>query len=256
MSDWLGLTIGNSRLHWAWFTDFQLIKAWDTAHLTNQIDSSESLLKTINPWCQNIVDDKCFPVYIASVVPSQTALWRNYPNYFSLALSDIPLKNTYSTLGIDRALAVYGAGEVYGYPCLVIDAGTALTFTGVDGQKALVGGAITLGLRSQFKGLHRQTAALPEVSLPHEVPARWALDTPEAIASGIVYTTVSGIYDYINDWLNKFPQSSILLTGGDSKTIEKYLNILYPQTSQKIQSDGNLVFWGMRSLKQKNSIVS
>ena len=255
MSDWLGLTIGNSRLHWALFTDSQLIKAWDTAHLANQIDSAKSLFKAIDPWCQNIVDDS-FPVYIASVVPSQTALWRNYSDYVSIDLFDIPLKNTYPTFGIDRALAVYGAGEVYGYPCLVIDAGTALTFTGVDGQKALVGGAIVLGLRAQFKGLHRQTAALPEVSLPHEIPTRWALDTPDAIASGIVYTTMSGIHDYIDDWLSRFPQSSILLTGGDRETIEKYLDILYLKTSQKIQSDGNLIFWGMRSLKQKNSNVS
>ena len=38
----------------------------------------------------------------------------------------------YPTLGIDRALALYSAGSTFRFPVLVIDAGTALRFTGAD----------------------------------------------------------------------------------------------------------------------------
>lgn len=246
MDNWLGLVIGNSRLHWAWFVGGVLKSAWDTPHLLEEINSGKSL-RNIFPH-REIANTNSIPVYVASVVPSQTALWRNYPQLRQITLSDIPLLNTYATLGIDRALAVYGAGETYNYPCLAIDAGTALTFTGVGGDRSLIGGAILPGLYAQFKVLHQQTAALPQISLPSYLPPRWALDTENAIASGIIYTTIAGIHNYIQDWLDKFPHSSIILTGGDNKLIFQYLQNLYPNTPQ-ILVDDYLIFWGLRSLQ-------
>jgi type III pantothenate kinase len=151
-------------------------------------------------------------------------------------------------MGIDRALAIYGAGEVYGYPSLVIDGGTALTFTGVDCSQTLVGGAILPGLRSQFKLLDEQTAALPLVELAAALPHRWATDTPDAIRSGIIHTLVAGIYSFIMDWLQYFPQSQIVLTGGDSKIIERYLQQQFPTLAQKIVLDEALLFRGLQQV--------
>ena len=245
MADWLGVVIGNSRSHWAWFADSVLKFAWDTPHLLKEIDSSESLGKMI-PHRDRIANINSIPIYLASVVPSQTTLWLNYPHLHQITLAEIPLLNTYSTLGIDRALAVYGAGETYNYPCLVIDGGTALTFTGVDRNKALIGGAILPGLYAQFKVLHQQTAALPQV-IPSNLPPRWALDTEKAIASGIIYTTMAGIHDYINSFRYQFPDSSLIVTGGDSKLIVRYLQTLYPEISSQISIDNYLIFCGLRS---------
>jgi type III pantothenate kinase len=247
MTNWLGLIIGNSRLHWAWFEKKTLQATWDTPHLLEKIDSVKSLNQHISHQSHQIINTKSITIYLASVVPLQTALWQNYPQLHQISLKDIPIQNTYATLGIDRALAIYGAGETYHYPCLVIDAGTALTFTGVDSHKALIGGAILPGLRSQFHGLHQQTAALPEIILPSELPPLWALNTPDAIASGIIYTVIAGIDRYINDWLNRYPNSSIILTGGDSQLIFQYLQTLSPQIAEIILVDCNLSFWGMRS---------
>ena len=246
MNNWLGLVIGNSRLHWAWFADSVLKSAWDTPHLLEKIDL-ESFSQII-PHQDRIANINSIPIYLASVVPSQTALWLNYPHLHQISLAQIPLLNTYSTLGIDRALAVYGAGETYNYPCLVIDSGTALTFTGVDKNKALVGGAILPGLYVQFKVLHQQTAALPLV-IPSNLPPRWALDTENAIASGIIYTTIAGIHDYIKSFRYEFPDSSLIVTGGDSKLIVRYLQTLYPENTKQIVVDNYLIFWGLRSLK-------
>ena len=111
---WLALMIGNSRLHWAEFSGGQLLKTLHSAH-------------GILP--QNLPD----PLYFASVVPAQTSLLINhFPQAQEITLDDIPLENLHPTLGIDRALAVLGAGKKYGFPCLVIDGGTALTFSAGD----------------------------------------------------------------------------------------------------------------------------
>jgi len=68
-------------------------------------------------------------------------LWQFTDNYFKR----YSFTGFISDIRHHRALAVLGAGKKYGFPCLVIDAGTALTFTGVDRDKKLVGGAIDPG---------------------------------------------------------------------------------------------------------------
>lgn len=232
--EWLALIIGNSRLHWGWFEQDHLKKIWHTPHLTTVLSEIEQRSD--------------IPLYLASVVPAQTTFCQNYPDTTVITLEQIPLKQLYPTLGIDRALAALGAGERYGYPCLVIDGGTALTFTGIDAEQNLLGGAILPGLRLQFQSLSTQTAALPDVVLPQQLPPLWANTTPDAIQSGIIYTTIAGVQFFINDWLKQFPDAAILITGGDGLMLFNYLRILFPDLSQQIHLDVNLVFWGMQSL--------
>ena len=248
--NWLALVVGNSRLHWAWFKDLTLIETWNTQHLLNEVKShqlpdlymSANLIKQ----CRSPI-----PVYLASVVPEQTKLWQDYPRLNTLSLKDVGLKNIYSTMGIDRALAAWGAIATYEQPCLVIDGGTALTFTGVNRQKELIGGAILPGLRSQLISLQEKTAALPEVQLRNTLPTRWALNTDEAIASGVIYTAIAGIYSYIIDWLQLFPTGKIIFTGGDAQLCSRYLQLQFPELIEQTIIDPNLIFWGIRLVYQQ-----
>ncbi|MEM8828024.1 MAG: pantothenate kinase [Cyanobacteria bacterium P01_G01_bin.19] len=246
--DKLALAIGNSRLHWAYFEQDNLIETWDTPHLKEPIvgDRLPSHLFLDSSLRQVL---ETIPVYIASVVPQQTELWQNYHDARIVTLEDIELSNLYPTLGIDRALAIWGGGETYGYPCLIIDGGTALTFTAADPQRQLIGGAILPGLRSQFLALNQKTAALPEVALPANLPPRWALDTNNAIASGIVYSVLAGIYSYIENWQKRYPNSQIILTGGDGEILSQYLARQYP--SLKTICDRNLIFYGINLIARQ-----
>ncbi|HEY9729030.1 MAG TPA: pantothenate kinase [Chroococcales cyanobacterium] len=258
---WLALMIGNSRLHWAWFVDGTLDRAWDTSHLSaaaverlSQRLASGILPEGIlPPHVASVASDtsKPLPVYMASVVPEQTTLWQGYPPAKTITLADVPLVGLYPTLGVDRALALLGAGETLGYPVLVIDAGTALTFTGADSQQRLIGGAILPGLRLQFQSLARNTAALPAIQLPSQLPSRWATKTPAAIESGVIYTVLAGMRDFIEDWCCQFPDSQIALTGGDSHLLLAYLQSQLPKTERQPIADPYLIFWGMRSLRFK-----
>jgi type III pantothenate kinase len=233
-SAWFGLIIGNTRLHWAAFAGGELEKTWHTPHLTTVLSQVEGYSDV--------------PLYLASVVPSQTLLCRNYPHLQEIELAQIPLNQLYPTLGIDRALAALGTGEVYGFPGLTIDVGTALTLTGIDSRRNFSGGAILPGFRLQFQALSSQTAALPEGSLPQELPSLWADTTPTAIESGIVHTILAGVHYYITDWLGRFPDAVILLTGGDSLILFNYLLQLSPNFSDHLRQDDRLSFWGMRSI--------
>ncbi|NEQ57716.1 MAG: pantothenate kinase [Moorea sp. SIO4A1] len=257
-NSFLGLVIGNSRLHWAWFVDNTLKKAWDTNHLT-----PAAVAQLIKDWRSNVMSaeilppqlkaqgkdpSKPLPLYIASVVPAQTALWQNYSDTTILTLEDLPLSGLYPTLGIDRALAVFGAGHRYSYPVLVIDAGTALTFTGANQNLQLIGGAILPGLGLQLQSLAQNTGALPAIELPAQLPKRWSLETSEAMASGVVYTVLASIRDFIEDWQSKFPNSQIALTGGDSEQLVTYLQSQFPEIAAQIIVDPYLIFWGMLSV--------
>jgi type III pantothenate kinase len=245
--NWLALAIGNSRLHWALFQENKLQSSWDTQHLSQQVTDLESFQEILSDRLGDRDLNQLY-LYISSVVPSQTNFWHNYSSARVLNLKEIPIPGIYPTMGIDRALALWGAIEVWGYPCLVIDAGTALTFTGAGSNRELIGGAILPGLSLQLKSLQQNTAALPEIFLPKTLPQRWTTETSQAIASGVIYSAIVGIEDFISDWLQQFPNSQIILTGGDCQLILSYLQAKNAEIAQKIEVDRNLIFWGMRSL--------
>ncbi len=266
--------IGNSRLHWAWFDGDQLQSAWDSEHLPNSEPPKPpnlgGILKTASPFLEcplgvciegwegaierlreENLDE--LAIVLASVVPAQTAIWQDYPQLQILTLAQIPLQLSYPTLGIDRALALWGAGEVYGWPTLVIDSGTALTFTGGNTERQLVGGAILPGLSLQVRALADKTAALPAIALLETLPKRWANDTQEAIASGIIHTVLAGVVDFIQAWWQEFPGSAVVMTGGDRVLLHQYLQDQYPELAAQITVDPNLIFWGMRACRTKPS---
>lgn len=240
---WLALIIGNSRLHWAQFADQQLLQTWDTPHLeANQ--NRHPLTSLSSPSADS-------ELWIASVVPQQSQLWQDYPQVQFITLEQVPLLGMYPTLGLDRALAVWGAIATIGSPVLVIDAGTALTLTGADAQHQLLGGAILPGLRLQFQSLGQSTAALPTVDWQESsvLPSRWAMNTPEAIASGILHTVLAGLQDFIDVWWKEFPATPVVFTGGDGDRLYRYLMTQMPDWEAHLTVEPNLIFWGMRAVR-------
>ncbi|KAM3091717.1 pantothenate kinase [Phormidesmis sp. 146-35] len=251
---WLALIIGNSRLHWGWFIDDNLQQSWDTSYLSESI--VENLIHTSFDFAKCQLAPISLPsspeLWIASVVPQQTALWQIYSQVRTIAPDQISLQNAYSTLGLDRTLAIWGASDLYKSPVLVIDGGTALTFTGANEQREFIGGAILPGLQLQFRAVHQATAALPliETKTLTDLPSRWATGTIAAIQSGIVYSLISTIRDFIEDWQQQFPNSALVLTGGDSARLHHYLEQRFPKMSNCILLEPNLLFWGVRSVRQ------
>lgn len=254
LSAWFGLNIGNSRLHWAKFVDDRLAQTWHTAHFSPE---------QVRQWITD-PDPERSELWIASVVPAQAQLWQHLPQARLLQLDQVPLRSLYPTLGIDRALALWGAVTTIGTPVLVIDAGTALTLTGADRDRALVGGAILPGLRLQFQALGQGTAGLPTLSADTLsadalLPPRWGRTTPEAIASGILHTVLAGLRSFIADWRQQFPGSAVVLTGGDGDRLHALLMQQFPELGTELgnglKTDPHLIFWGCRAVRQQSLTI-
>ena len=230
LNNYLAIAIGNTRIKAVILSSDRQIMA-EYAYTHEQLPSLEAKL----------ADRDFADIAIASVVPELLTRWHDLPQTKIIKTSDIPLHGLYATMGCDRALAAYGAGEIYGYPVLVIDAGTAITVTGIDADQALVGGAIVAGLRSQFAVLHKNTAALPDLLIPQTLPERWATDTNSAIQGGVAHILVAGLQAYIDDWRSRFADSKVIITGGDGDHLMKWglkVDII----------DNNLIFWGISAL--------
>jgi len=227
LDNYLVIAIGNTRIKAVIFgRDRQILEEYAFTH--DQLPILES----------KFADRDFANIAIASVVPELLTSWHELPQTQIIKTTDVPLRGLYATMGCDRALAAYGAGEIYGYPVLVIDAGTAITLTGIDADKTLVGGAIVAGLRSQFLSLFENTAALPDVHIPESLPNRWGMDTHSSIQAGISHIFLAGLQAYIDDWRSRFPLGKAIITGGDGEYLVKWglqVDII----------DKNLIFWGL-----------
>ena len=88
-------------------------------------------------------------------------------------------------IGTDLVANALAAHVRYGQNCVVVDFGTALTFTTVDAGGVLVGVAIAPGLKTAIRSLFANTAQLPEV--PIELPgSALGQNTVHAIQAGVV----------------------------------------------------------------------
>ncbi len=242
---WLGLLIGNTQLHWGRFERGALVEVWDQPHLS-PADLAAPAIARVPAAHQALAATR--RLWLASVVPQQTQYWQAYCQP-PITLKQVPLRGTYPTLGVDRALALWGAGQRWGFPALVIDGGTALTYTGADAAQTLVGGAILPGLGLQLRSLHQSTGLLPLLPATPpkpEPPQRWATTTDGAIASGVFYSAIAGVESFLTDWQRRFPNSAVLFTGGDGELLCQSLS---EPLRQQAHHDPHLGFWGLQQVR-------
>ena len=282
---WLALVIGNTRLHWGFFDRNNLDGVWHTPHLTAEMvcrlvthgfmdESWRDIAGLTLDTKQNQLPKQhieASAVWMASAVSSQTDLWVSCSDLAiqTVLRSHIPLSSLYPTLGIDRAINLLGAGSTIGWPVLVIDAGTALTFTaGIEKEHkgSIYGGAILPGLRLQGQVLGQNTSAL---AVADEIgrsvsgggqgvlsPKRWATDTDGAIASGLVYGAIATVTDYLTDWWQRFPAGKVVLTGGDGPRLYTWLKQRTPEIASRVQVDSCLMFRGMQIYRRALTLAS
>lgn len=153
---------------------------------------------------------------------------------------------TPATLGRDRIAAIAGAFSIHpNRNCLVIDAGTAVTYDFINDKGVYVGGNIAPGIDLRFRSLHQFTGKLPLVSGEGDVPFL-GYDTQTAIRSGIIRGLTYEIEGYISEIQDSYPDLLIFLTGGSGKYFEDRLK--YP-----IFADNNIVLKGLNSIIEYNA---
>jgi len=138
----------------------------------------------------------------------------------------LPISNLYKspeTLGKDRLAAVVGASALFPQQdCLVIDAGTCITYDFIDKNACYYGGAISPGISLRFKALHNFTSKLPLVSYKNFESLTGAT-TEESILSGVLNGTTAELKCIISEYCSIYPKIKVVLTGGDFNYFDKKL---------------------------------
>lgn len=226
----LAIDIGNTNIVFGIKQDDKWLNSWriqtDSLKMADEYEVIFRSLLTAGKVCKNEISH----VIISSVVPSLNHQFNEMLNslipeaeLISVSpeiYSNLPVKvlNPYQ-IGADLVCNSLAAFKKYGALTMVIDFGTALTFTTIGKNSEIRGVAIAPGLQTAVSALAGKTAQLPQI---HLVPPPSVLgeNTVHAIQSGIVYGfagLVDSIIERTQTELNE--KLTVVATGGLSSVI-------------------------------------
>ncbi len=152
---------------------------------------------------------------------------------------------TPETLGRDRIATAAAAVDLFpNNNCLVIDAGTSITYDIITAEKEFLGGGISPGISMRFKALHNFTARLPLLK-KEPIDYLTGKNTEQSILSGVINGTVGEMIYIIDSYAKSYSGLQVLLTGGDAPFFETRLNY-------KIFAVPNLVLRGLNKILTYN----
>jgi type III pantothenate kinase len=170
---------------------------------------------------------------ILSSVISYPSSVRNFlkKNFFFIELDEhtsLPIRNLYKTpvtLGKDRlAAAVAGHLRFRGDPVLVINAGSCITYDLVNENGEYLGGSISPGIQMRFRALHTFTGKLPLINGNKRVSLT-GTTTRESVLSGVINGSVAEVEGIASQYLQKYNNLHVILSGGDMKYFDTCLKI-------------------------------
>ena len=192
----------------------------------------------------------------SSVVPEVNGIIDQFcENYFGLSpylisaksYAKLPVKSLRpNEIGSDLMCNVMAAFSRFSRPVIVLDFGTALTFTAVGAAGEILGVNIVPGLKTAVKSLFTNTSKLPEVELKLPKSAL-GQNTIHAIQAGVLYGytgLVKGMIEAMEAETNM--EFTIVATGG----LAAILTTL-EQTFDEV--DRNLTLEGLRLITEANS---
>lgn len=149
-------------------------------------------------------------------------------------------------LGSDLVVDAVAAIHAYEKPLIVIDMGTATTFSVIDQKSNYLGGVICPGLKISLDALTARTSQLQSIGLE---PAKSVIgrNTIDCMKSGAIYGSASmldGMIDRIEQELGQ--KATVVATGGLGKFV-------VPYCTHKIIYDDALLLKGLWLIYQKNS---
>ncbi len=213
------LLVGNSRLHWAKYSQNQ------SKFFHTQKDQKVP---------ENIDLDNLIWASVGKL-----------PNFLlkeenEIKTKDIQLSNLPDYFGVDRALACTAALKIIENPLnkdlLIADFGTILSITKLNANGFILGGQLIPGFLTQLKSMEQNTKNL-KIPKKYEIPFKdFLINTEEAILKGVINSLTSVIKNLF------IPSKDILIIcGGDSEFFAKSLKT----QKENIINAPNLVMEGM-----------
>lgn len=132
--------------------------------------------------------------------------------------------DTPHTLGPDRIANVVGASKQFPHQNLLsVQLGSCLVCDFINDQNEYLGGSIAPGIAMRLKALQHYTRKLPLVK-QQSIDYLIGRSTEQSILSGVMNGITYEIEGFARHYAQKYPDLKILLTGGDSKDLQKSIN--------------------------------
>lgn len=242
---------GNTTTNVVIYNKKNLIHKWKIINnqINNENDFNISIINLLK--LEDLTENDVEVVIISSVVRRFVELEekfckKNNFKFFNVKDPDVKLKfEARKTLGADVIADISAGIEIYKENFLIIDMGTATTFSVVGEKNKHLGDIYIAGVDTILKSLNTNCDLLPKIDIeePKNILGK---STEEAMLSGIYYGYV-GILKNIVETILKETQIKlkVILTGGYSKLFIDKLQFIG-------EVNENLTFDGLRFIYENN----
>ena len=225
----LAININNTQIKVGGYRGSDLLVHWRIATDLNKTDDEYAMILRGLFQYAGLEFAKAESAAISSVVPPLTDVFeRLCQRYFGVtALVVGPgvrtgmriLYEHPKEVGADRICNAIAVHEKYGGPAIVVDFGTATTFTAVSADGDFLGGAIAPGIGISVDALTEHTAQLPRVELtkPKTVIGR---STVAAMQAGIIFGFAGQVEEIVRRMRAELGgRANVVATGGWAELI-------------------------------------
>ena len=257
----LAIDVGNTQTVVGLFQDDDLVQSWRM--VTPRYETSDEIALVIYGFLKNTGYDpsNVSIMAVSCVVPRiLTELSRMGKKYFDIEpfivgsdiITDLKINYDYpKEIGADRIANSVAAKELYGFPAVVVDFGTATTFDILSSKGEYIGGIIAPGIEISSEALFNYAAKLSKVDL-NWPPSVIGKNTYDGIRSGILYGFL-GQADFLVEKIigevrtyDKDFDPKVIATGG-------LASIVAPKSKFIKIHDPDLTLKGLKILVDKNS---
>ena len=148
-------------------------------------------------------------------------------------------------LGSDLVVDAVAGINNYPVPQIIIDMGTATTYSVINKQKQYIGGLITCGMGISADALTSRTSQLPKIAF--DTPKKIiGTNTIDCMKNGIMFSNacaIDGIVEHIEKELGE--SCTVIATGGLAETV-------VPLCKKNVILDNELLLKGLMILYNKN----
>jgi type III pantothenate kinase len=252
----LCIDIGNTNLVFGLWDGGKWLDRWRVRTVQNKMpDEYAMLLKTLLAERGYALKD-VGRVAIASVVPRLKTVFRElFLRYFRIdpliigpgvrTGLKIRIDNPVE-LGADLVADAVAAYSRFKTACIIVDFGTATTFSAVSKEGEFMGVSIAPGIEVAADALSNKAAQLPRINLAPP-PKAIGTNTIHSMQSGLIYGyigLVEGLIHRIREEIGG--EATVIATGGLSK-------VLAPLTKEIEEIDTDLTLEGLRIIMERNS---
>lgn len=218
----LAVDAGNSRVKWALHDGRGFVREGWVMHA--DIDALDAQWSSL-PAPSAIVIANVAGEGIGQRLRKSSERWKTEPRWASSARSQAGVSNRYdepSQLGIDRWAAVIGARRLSSDPCVVVNAGTAMTVDALTAKGEFIGGIIVPGFDLMHESLAAHTARL---SAERGNFTPFPRTTRDAITSGAIQALCGAVERMRGAMLGAGHQDPVLIfSGGAGELVARHMD--------------------------------